>query len=82
MTNEELHQIEAILEIHPTAVQVELPYSEVCMHMRLAGKVRWVVPQGTMAQILNDDGSNFSFPVTRGEAGLPGLGVFYPDDQP
>lgn len=54
------------------AVQVTLPYSEVCMHMRVAGTTMWVKPLSrNMAQILNDDGSNFSIPITRGEAGLP-----------
>ena len=56
------------------AIRVELPYSEVCMHMRVAGKRMWVRPVGEhMAQLLNDDGSHFSIPVTRGEAGLPPL---------
>lgn len=49
----------------------ELPYSEVCVHMRVAGDFRPVVElAGGMAQILNADGSLFSLPVTRGEAGL------------
>lgn len=61
-------------------VDIELPYSEVCIHMRVAGKVRPVTliantrPDGTasypMAQILNLDGSPFSMPVTYGEAGI------------
>ena len=54
------------------AIVVELPYSEVCVHMRVHGQSRPVIPVGrTMAQILDTDGSLFSFPVTRGEAGLP-----------
>lgn len=37
--------------------RVRLPFSEACMHMRLAGKERNVVPlPGGMAQIVNDDG--------------------------
>jgi hypothetical protein len=53
------------------AVRVVLPHSEVCMHMRLAGKTRWAAPVGEhMAQIYSDDGSRFSAPVTLGEAGL------------
>lgn len=52
------------------AVRVELPFSEVCMHMRVAGRTMWVAPVGTMAQIYDDDGRKFSIPVTRGEAGL------------
>lgn len=56
----------------PLAVRVELPFSEVCMHMRVAGRLMLVrpLPDG-MAQILNEDGSPFSAPVTRAEAGLP-----------
>lgn len=50
---------------------VQLSYSEVCVHMRVAGIHRPVVElAGGMAQILNRDGSLFSFPVCRGEAGL------------
>jgi hypothetical protein len=53
------------------AERVSLPYSEVCCHMQVAGKVRPVLPCGHgMAWILNNDGSTFSFPVTRGEAGV------------
>jgi hypothetical protein len=50
---------------------VALPYSEVCMHMRIAGQTRMVqaLPHD-MAQILNDDGSPLSFPITWGEAGI------------
>jgi hypothetical protein len=62
-------------------VTVELPFSEVCMHMRVAGTVRPVRLQratfgnggeapGCVAQILNDDGTPFSFPITTGEAGF------------
>ncbi len=50
--------------------QVTLPYSEVCMHMRIAGKEAEVeLRQGGMAQVyMNDD--LVSFPITRGEAGI------------
>ena len=70
------------------AVRVRLPYSEVCIHMQLAGQERWVVPCWRrsdllqrpilMAQILNEDGSNFSFPVCAGEAGLDEHGQPFP----
>lgn len=50
---------------------VTLPFSEVCCHMRVAGERRPVLAlTDGMAQILNPDGSPFSFPVCRGEAGL------------
>lgn len=53
-----------------TRVTVELPYSEVCMHMRVAGKTMAVDVLPTMAQLIDSDGRNFSFPITHGEAGL------------
>lgn len=53
------------------ATIIELPYSEVCVHMRVAGKPMWVSPVGAMmAQLYELDGRKFSFPITRGEAGL------------
>lgn len=52
-------------------VHVELPYSEVCMSMRVAGARRDVhLVSENAAQILNEDGTPFSFPVLPGEAGL------------
>lgn len=51
-------------------VSVELPYSEVCMHMRVAGKTMMVSVREHGAQLLNPDGSVFSFPITHGEAGI------------
>jgi hypothetical protein len=54
-------------------VRVELPHSEVCMHMRVAGQVRRVritEDRYPAAQILNEDGSNFSFGIGLGEAGF------------
>jgi hypothetical protein len=50
---------------------VQLPYSEVCMHLRVAGtRMRARLEQGGMVQLLGPDGSPFSFPITAGEAGL------------
>lgn len=63
-------------------VAVELPFSEVCMHMRVAGKVMDVrlqaarymngepAPGSPVAQILNANGGEFSFPILYGEAGF------------
>jgi hypothetical protein len=51
-------------------VRVRLPWSEVCMHLRVAEQVRDVRVLADGAQILNDDGTRFSFPVTHGEAGF------------
>lgn len=59
-------------------VRLQLPHSEVCMHMRVAGKVFNVRFEGTGAQIMNDDGSERSFAVTPGEAGFHyELGRYY-----
>jgi hypothetical protein len=54
----------------------ELPYSEVCMHLRVAGTRMGarLQPNG-MVQLLGRDGREFSFPITAGEAGV------YHDDQ-
>lgn len=51
-------------------VRLKLPWSEVCMHLRIADQVRDVRVLDDGAQILNDDGTPFSFPVTHGEAGI------------
>jgi hypothetical protein len=53
-----------------TVVSVTLPWSEVCMHLRVAGQTRSVEVLATGAQILNEDGTPYSFPVTHGEAGI------------
>jgi hypothetical protein len=50
---------------------LEMPYSEVCCHMRVAGKMMWAAPVDRgMAQLYELDGRKFSMPITRGEAGL------------
>ena len=51
-------------------IALRLPWSEVCMHLKVAGQVRNVRVLDTGAQILNDDGTPYSFPVTHGEAGI------------
>ncbi len=55
-------------------IRLRLPWSEVCMHMRVAGKPMnvQIVVEGTsaVAQLLTDDGSRFSFPILLGEAGI------------
>jgi len=54
-------------------VRLLLPHSEVCIHMRVAGRVMTVeVTTGEYptAQLLNDDGSRFSFPILTAEAGI------------
>lgn len=53
------------------AVLVEAPFSEVCMHMKIAGYLMWTVPlEHGMAQLYTVAGDKFSMPITRGEAGL------------
>jgi hypothetical protein len=50
---------------------LELPYSEVCMYLRVAGtRMRARLLPGGMVQLLDPDGHQFSFPITAGEAGL------------
>jgi hypothetical protein len=49
---------------------VTMPYSEVCMHMRVAGKQMIVERRGYMAQLYTLAGNKFSFPITDGEAGI------------
>ena len=64
-------------------IRLRLPWSEVCMHMRVAGKPMnvQIVVEGTsaVAQLLTDDGSRFSFPILLGEAGIytDGAGKHY-----
>lgn len=53
-----------------------MPWSEACMHMRVHDKVmRFRLVSALMVQLLNDDGSPFSIPITHGEAG-----VFHDED--
>lgn len=58
-------------------VLVEAPYSEACMHMRVAGTLMLaeLLPPSEdgfvrMAQLYRTDGTPFSSPVTYGEAGF------------
>lgn len=51
-------------------VRLRLPWSEVCAHMKVAEQIRSVLVLEHGAQILNDDGTPYSFPVTHGEAGI------------
>lgn len=54
-----------------TRVALTAPYSEVCMHLRVAGTPVLVEPLDRgMAQLYTPDGDPISFPITRGEAGL------------
>lgn len=51
-------------------VRLRLPWSEVCIHMKVAEQERNVRVLRGGAQILNEDGSNFSFPILHAEAGI------------
>ncbi len=64
-------------------VRLELPFSEVCMHMRVAGQVMTVEVIGATyaagrpcftAQLYSADGRPFSFPILTAEAGIHGHG--------
>lgn len=54
-------------------VMKEMPWSEVCMHMRIAGKLFDCEVKDNSVQLWKD-GRVFSAPITHGEAG------FYHDD--
>lgn len=58
--------------IRPTEeFTTDLPFSEVCMHLGVAGtRMRARLEPNQMVQLLQPDGSQFSFPITAGEAGL------------
>jgi Replication-relaxation len=50
---------------------LELPSSEVCMHLGVAGtRMRARLEPNGMVQLLDPDGRDFSFPITAAEAGL------------
>lgn len=51
-------------------VTVTLPWSEVCMSMRVADRTMDVDVLATGAQLIDADGRPFSFPITHGEAGI------------
>lgn len=53
-------------------VRVRLPWSEVCMHLRVAGKVMTceLVEGGSAVQLYDEEGDPYSFPITPGEAGF------------
>jgi hypothetical protein len=52
-------------------VEVTLPYSEVCVHMKVAGKRMKVKLQTPwQAQLFTMEGEPFSFPIAPGEAGI------------
>jgi hypothetical protein len=72
-------------------VRLELPFSEVCMHMRVAGhemSAQMTRGQYPMMQLLNPSGSDFSAPILTSEAGVYGdveRGFYYypvKDDAP
>jgi hypothetical protein len=58
--------------IHPNQETIlQLPYSEVCMHLRVAGtRMHARLLANEMVQLLDPDGREFSFPITAAEAGL------------
>lgn len=65
------------VEPNSDPVEIVLPYSEVCMHMRVAGRKAFVklqTPNGrkhpVSAQLFMKDMTPFSSPITFGEAGF------------
>ncbi len=62
--------------------RAEMPHSEVCMHMQVAGKVMrftLLAAKRPCVQLWRDDGSPFSFPILPGEAGIfeEGDAIYY-----
>lgn len=51
-------------------VKVEMGYSEVCMHLGVAGKVATIEILSRGVQIYTPEGEKFSFPILHGEAGV------------
>lgn len=52
-------------------VETEMPFSEVCMHMRVAGqRMKACLLNDRFVQLFRDNGQFFSFPILRGEAGF------------
>jgi hypothetical protein len=65
----------SLVEVKPGEIfEAEMPYSEVCMYMKVAGKRMGVkvitARERKAAQLYNLDGQPFSFPVTLGEVGV------------
>jgi hypothetical protein len=58
--------------IHPNQETIlELPSSEVCLHLGVAGtRMRARLQPNGMVQLLDPAGRDFSFPITAAEAGL------------
>jgi hypothetical protein len=82
----------AILSPDATVLTV-MPYSEVCMHLNIAGRLVGIrfADEGRMVQVVNAaTGSPISFPITPGEAGVhieaDGTATYQPyetdDDEP
>lgn len=63
-----------------------MPHSEVCMHMRVAGKrmlFELLDKEHPSVQLFRDDGEFFSMPITYGEAGVfrDNAGFYYYPDR-
>jgi hypothetical protein len=64
-------QVERPASVPANASLITLPCSEVCMFMHIAGDQMWVEPVNVhMAQLYDLGGRKFSFPISRGEAGM------------
>jgi hypothetical protein len=59
-----------------------MPHSEVCCHLKVAGKLMDWMLQGRMVQLLSEDLHPFSFPILAGEAGVfeDGNGLYFYED--
>lgn len=51
--------------------RLHMPFSEVCCHMKVAGKeMSFELEPNGMVQLFDEKGRVFSFPITSGEAGI------------
>ncbi len=64
-------------------IRHRMPWSEVCMHLKVAEQVRSVRVLETGAQILNEDGTRYSFAINHGEAGIyrDAQGLYIQDEE-
>ncbi len=61
---------EARIVIPDQMVLLELPFSEVCMHMKVAGTKMYGIVLSRAVQLVGMDGRLFSAPILHGEAGI------------
>lgn len=75
MTDQDTHALRRALPAN--SVRVNLPFSEACIHMEIAGQQRWAAKvDSRRAQIFTESGARYGAPVALAAAGLD------PDGEP